>query len=248
MKRWRETLIRPYFVFNERDSREYGIHCLSMPAVMRAQKRTETIEVAGRNGVLHVDKGSYDPVSKVVECAIQDRRRMDEICAWLTGAGDVIFSTEPDKYYKAYISNQIEIGNMMNVFQRFSLEFDCFPLKYSVNYADETIELTTQNPVKIYNLGTVYAEPVIIVRGAGQVTLTLNGVAYAVEIQNGSITIDSEILEVYDDTGSQNSKYTPPDDSKEFFPVFRAGENTLQWAVSGGSVESITIRPNWRWL
>ena len=55
-----------------------------------------------------------------------------------------------------------------------------------------------------------------------------------------SVTIDSEMMEVFKGTKNQNSKYGGED-----FPKLKVGENIVSWT---GDVEKVVIEPKWRWL
>ncbi|SHE47178.1 hypothetical protein, partial [Anaerotignum propionicum] len=61
----------------------------------------------------------------------------------------------------------------------------------------------------------------------------LNGIS-------GSVTINSEMMEVYKDVTNANNKYSALD-----FPRFQVGENSISWT---GSVTKIEVEPKWRWL
>ncbi|AMJ40702.1 hypothetical protein [Anaerotignum propionicum] len=167
-----------------------------------------------------------------------DRSRIDDVCAWLNGYGEVIFSSEPDKVYRAFIKNQIPFNNILLNLNDFLVQFDCFPFKYSVDKADEEITLTTATT--IYNQGTIYSEPIITVYGTGNVTITIHGTAYAISEIDGYVTINSEIQEVYKDSTNKNNSFSALD-----FPKFQEGANTISWT---GSVTRLEIKPNWRWL
>lgn len=238
-----EVLYKPFFIFKGVNSLDMGVIVTSMPNAVRAKKRVDTVTVPGRNGVLHVDDNSYENYTKTVECAIINRKRIDDITAWLTGEGEAIFSTEPDKVYRVRIDNQISIGQMLNVFQKFQVNFDVYPFKYSVNAYDDTVVLTDKKP--LYNRGTIYSEPKLTVFGTGNITLVVNGMDYGLANVAEYVTIDSEMMEVYKDNMSKNMDYTPPDGNSPIFPVFHVGKNTIDWT---GTVEKLEILPRWRWL
>lgn len=237
-----ERVINPYFIFRGVDSRKMGIVVTSMPERVRPERRVDTVEIPGRSGVLHVDGESYENYTKTVECAVIRRRNIDQVCAWLTGEGDVIFSTEPSKVYRVRVDNQISMGKMMQYFQSFQVNFDTYPFAYSVNAKDEAVVLTAAG--SLYNRGTVYSEPKITVYGTGNVTLTVNGIAYGLTGIDGYVTMDSEAMEVYKDGESRNQTYMPPE-AGELFPTFQVGKNTLSWT---GNVEKVEVEPRWRWV
>lgn len=227
-----------WFTFNGIDSREMGVIVTAMPETVRAERRIESITVAGRNGSLHTDEGVYESYDRTMECALIKRARLDEITAWLVGSGEMTFSTEPDKVYRVTIANKISIAQMMRVFQKFQVILDTQPFKYSVNAAGDALELTA--PTTIRNSGTVYSEPLITVYGSGDITLTINGADFPLYGVEESITIDSEMMEVFEGDINQNGKYGGAD-----FPRFEVGKNEIRWT---GNVSKIKIQPRWRWL
>lgn len=227
-----------WFRFKGKNSKEYGILISSVPQRVRPARRVEEIEIPGRSGNLTQDEETYDAYVISMECSTRGSDRLDEIIAWLNGAGELILSTEPDKVYQASIYNKISIEDQIYLYNSFLLQFKMQPFKYSINAASETIDLTA--PTMVVNRGTVYAEPVITVYGTGDITLTINGTDFPLYGVNGSITIDSEMMEVYKGGISQNSKY-----GGDAFPRLEVGENTISWI---GNVEKVVIEPNWRWL
>lgn len=227
-----------WFTFNGIDSREMGVIVTAMPETVRAERRVESITVAGRNGSLHTDEGVYESYDRTMECALIKRAKLDEIAAWLVGSGGMTFSTEPDKVYRVTIANKISIAQMMRVFQKFQVILDTQPFKYSVNAAGDALELTA--PTTIRNSGTVYSEPLITVYGSGDITLTINGADFPLYGVEESITIDSEMMEVFKGSTNQNGKYGGAE-----FPRFEVGKNEIRWT---GNVSKIKIQPRWRWL
>lgn len=227
-----------WFTFKGIDSREMGVIVTAMPETVRAERRIESITVAGRNGSLHTDEGVYESYDRTMECALIKRAKLDEITAWLVGSGEMTFSTEPDKVYRVTIANKISIAQMMRVFQKFQVVMDTQPFKYSVNAAGDAVELTA--PTTIRNSGTVYSEPLITVYGSGDITLTINGADFPLYGVQDSITIDSEMMEVFKGDINQNGKYGGVE-----FPRFEVGKNEISWT---GSVSKIKIQPRWRWL
>lgn len=231
-------LYTPYFIYNGIDSRMMDIIVTAMPPTVRAAKRLESITVPGRDGSLHETDGAYDNYTKTIECAIKNREKLDDIAAWLTGSGEIIFSSEPDKVYRVTISNTISIAQMMRTFQKFQVSFDTYPFKYSVNRFDEALEL--EKPAVILGKGTVYSQPVITVYGSGTVTLTINGADYPLSNVDGYVTINSEIEECYKGNLNRNNIF-----SADEFPRLDPGDNSISWT---GNVEKIEIQPNWRWF
>lgn len=227
-----------WFKFKGIDSRQMGVIVTKMPETTRPERRVESITIAGRHGSLHTDEGVYESYDRTMECALKKRAKLDEVAAWLVGSGDIIFSTEPDKVYKVMIANKVSISQMMRMFQKFMVTMDTQPFKYSVNAFNDTKELTA--PTKIKSRGTVGSQPTITVYGSGDIELTINDDVFPLYGVEESITIDSEMMEVFKGDTNQNSKYGGED-----FPRLEVGENNVSWT---GNVEKVVIIPKWRWL
>lgn len=235
--------MQPYFTFKGIRSTDMGIIVTKVPPITKPERTVSEIKIPGRNGVLHNDEGTYLNYTKEVECAIKNKGKdvpqyAEKINAWLDGYGEITFSNEPDKSYRVMVKNQMDMNGVLNSFSKFLIQFDTFPFKYAVNaFADHFI-LTT--PKTITNNGTIYAEPAITIYGNGNIILTVNGMNYGLNGINGSVTIDSEMMEVYKGTTNANNKYSALD-----FPRFQVGENSISWT---GSVTKIEVEPKWRWL
>ena len=229
---------QPYFIFNGIDSRLMGVIVTAMPPTVRAAERVDTYTVAGRSGSLHEKDGAFDNYTKTMECAIRDRKKIDEIAQWLTGSGEIIFSSEPDKVYRVNIINTISISQMLRTFQKFMVTFDTYPFKYSVNAFDEAFVLTA--PANVLGRGTIYSQPIITIYGSGDIVLNINGNAQAVNDVDEYVTINSEIVECYKDNVNMNNSYVA-----DSFPQLEVGENAINWT---GNVDKIDIIPSWRWL
>ncbi len=215
-----------------------GILIAAMPDIVKPQRREEEITIPGRNGVLTIDEGCYDGYTLSIECGMRGTEQLREVAAWLDGSGDFILSTEPNKVYRARISNAISISDVIYLYNSFLVQLKVFPFKYSVNKADEEMSLTTDTT--IYNQGTIYSEPTITIYATGDVTLTINDANYTLTGIDGYVTINSELQEVYKDTINRNDSFSAME-----FPRFEVKENSISWT---GNVTKVEIQPKWRWL
>lgn len=227
-----------WFQFKGKNSKDFGILISSVPQQTRPERRVEHITIPGRHGDLTEDEGTYEPYTISMECSTRGSDKLDEIVAWLNGAGELILSTEPDKVYRASIYNKISIADVIYLYNSFLLQFRVQPFKYSVNAFGDWLELTKATTV--FNSGTYASQPIITVYGSGDITLYINGVDFPLYDVEESITIDSEMMEVFKGTKNQNSKYGGDD-----FPKLEVGENIVSWT---GNVEKVVIEPRWRWL
>lgn len=157
------------FTFKGKSSAEYGVIVESIQRLLIAGRRDTRITVPLRDG--EVDSGAYMAYESnrvEVSCGFlgadkADRQRMTrKIAQWLSGEGRLIFSDEPDKYYKAVRIGEIDLDAMMRV-GRFTVEFDCFPFAYG-RTVDEPFTgqyvpnylgtAPTPTLITIYNAGT----------------------------------------------------------------------------------------------
>ncbi len=230
------------FQFRGKDSyNDYGIVVEKRPIIPKPQRTIQYIEVPGRSGSLKIDDATYKDIVIPIQCGFKDDNvadKADEIKAWLDGGeGELILSNQTDKYYLAHVSDQVDISQEFKVFGKFLVNFRCQPFKYAV--VNDVIILTESGTVT--NIGTMTSEPIIVVTGSGNITLTINEVDILLTAIDGYITIDSVLKDAYKDTTLQNSKMLGD------FPVLQTGDNIISWSGSG-SVTSIQITPNWRWL
>lgn len=226
----------PFFIYNNKSSLDYGIIANKLPSILRASERVEKIKIDGRHGVLHQSDGTYEEILKSVECSLIDILEVDSICSWLKGKGEIIFSNEPDKFYKGYIINQIEFKKIFNTLKSFIVQFECEPFRYLLEGKDTVI--LTQG-TKLYNQGTFESEPILTIEGSGDIDLIINNEIVKLKQLSTPITIDSQMKNAYYGSINLNNKMYGE------FPTFSEGENSISWT---GNVTKISITPNWRCL
>ena len=205
------------------------------PERISPKRRDESIIISGRHGALTTTDGTFESYILQVEFILKDISKTDKICSHFKGEGDLIFSDNLNRRYKARVNNQIEFSRVIRSLKRFAVEFEVQPFMYES--VPSTIILT--EPTDILNTGTFESEPIITVYGQGNITLTFNNSNIILNNIEEKITINSEILNAYDGNSSLNNKMSGD------FPVFKLGENNISWT---GSVTKLEITPNWRWI
>ncbi|MGQ0420596.1 phage tail protein, partial [Bacillus sp. HC-Mk] len=152
--------------------------------------------------------------------------------AWLMN-GKTLYFTDDDVYRKI---KHVVVGDIVNEIEEhgeFEVDFKLDPFEYT-----EDVNLKLTKPGVIYNPGTIESDPKFGIVGNGTFRLTINDVSFQIKDVNGSVVIDSEVLEVYTDTMSMNNKMVGQ------FPIFNVGENTIEWS---GAIQFMEIRPRWRY-
>lgn len=216
------------------------------PARVIPERIVETVRVAGRNGVLTRSEG-YANVEQDYECYLSAVSSglpdvAADAVAWLLsvdGYARLEDSYNPQEFRMARVVHPEELQNFYNRFGRATISFDCMPQRFltagevATSYAgDDTLTNPTAFP----------ALPLIVVTGSGDVSFSLGG--YTVEIADlaGTITLDCEMQNAYDDAVNLNDTVTLVDGQ---FPQLNAGANTL--AFVSGTITDITITPRyWR--
>lgn len=233
--------IYPYIIFKGKFSRSMGVIVNTLPDIVRPKKRVNTITIQGRHGVLHETDGTHDNILKTVECTIDRNANLSNITNWLVDFGKLILSSEPDKFYNAFVYDGIPFAEQIHNFKQFQVIFDCEPFKYKVR--EEPIELT--EPEAIFIGGTYECQPLvnIYVNGETTVNLNINGSEFTVENVTGYVTIDCDIMDTYTEVNSvlvSMNRYTTGD-----YFTLQCGKNEISWT---GNVNRIEIYPRCRWL
>lgn len=226
-----------YFNWGGLSSQTFDIVVNRLPDIIRpAQRMIETI-VPGRSGVMRAFDGGYEQVIRACECTAMRNANMDNIAAWLMGASQVIFSNQPDRYYKAVLANQIPFAQVMrgNPHRGFILQFACEPFGYKTGV--NKIELTSAGD--IVNPCNFESTPKISVWGSGDIILNIGSQQVFISALGSYIIIDSELMDAYDNTALANNKMSGD------FPTLPVGTTSISWV---GTVSKIEIEPNWRWL
>ncbi|ANS46773.1 hypothetical protein BM86_08620 [Bacillus thuringiensis] len=215
---------------------DYGITMVERPVISTAKQKVEQIEVPGRHGSL-TKKGAFEDVPLQIKFNVLEDENIKPLIRrmkpWLLN-GKTLFFTDDDVYRKM---KHVEIGDIANEIEEygeFVVDFTLDPFAYT-----EDVNLKMTKPGSIYNPGTMASEPKLWIVGDGTLRITINGVSFQLKDVKGSVVVDSERLEAYSDTVSMNHKMIGD------FPIFQIGENKIDWS---GSIQSISIRPRWRYL
>lgn len=152
------------FNFRGKDSYlDYGILIEKRPSIPLAQRNITYEKIAGKNGALTIDDGTYDNITIQIECNFIDDNfvnKADSIKAWLMGPPDrLIFSDNNNMYYEAQVVNRVDIANVIAMLGQFTIVFNCSPFKrllqdyIEIKYLDVSItrQSITINPLYNYN-------------------------------------------------------------------------------------------------
>lgn len=237
-----------YFKFGGKSSKDFHIRVEKFPAIKVPARRIREEFIAGRNGVLHIDEGTYEPFIQPYEIYFHDPKKASPevahaITEWLL-SGNVCRRLEDsydlDHFHIATFKGPTNIDNIFNEYGRCVIEFDVQPEAFLRSGE----QLTTLSwPGSITNPTAFEAKPLIKVYGNGTGTLYVG--SYTVQLKkaiNQHIYLDCEMLNAYRDAGYGGIENKNGDIYAPEFPVLKPGINQISW---NGSINSVEIVPRW---
>ena len=237
--------IRPYLIINGKSSESIrGLIVSELAPIKKAQVRTLIETVDGRDGDIVTPLG-YSAYDKPVKIGLSVNYDIDEIIEYFNSEGIIVFSNEPDKYYKYAIYEQIDFEKLIR-FKTAEVTLHVQPFKYPVNEQPQTFTISSSPAtVSIYNAGNIYARPIITITATGDVALSLNGssvlnIAFGETAQ--TIIINCEELNAYD---SQNILLNRLVTGNYDNIKLNKGSNEIGLT---GNVSSLTITKYSRWI
>ena len=134
-----------YFIFKDIHSADMRILIQRLPPIILPPKRYIIREVDGSDKI-GVEILGYKAYEKPISIGFKDSN-IDKVMNWLNGAGKLILSNEPNRYYEAYILEQIDYESALR-FRTANLNFFVQPYKLSVE------EESTESR-KLFNQGNI---------------------------------------------------------------------------------------------
>lgn len=226
-----------YVIWKGIDSKSIkGLLISELPTITKPKMKVQETTIDGVDGSI-IEELGYESYDKTLQIGLTRGFDIDEIIKYFTGEGNITFSDEPDKYYKAKIIDQIDYERLLR-FKTATVKFRVQPFKYKLN---EEITVLTESGTVI-NGGLEDSKPIMNITGSGTIEVLVNDIAvfeYTFPEDETEVTIDSEKQDAYLGNVLKNRNMTGE------FPIFNVGENNVSW---NGEVTSITIDPKSRWL
>lgn len=224
---------------NKHSDAVQGLLISKLPPITSPQIKVNITEIDGVDGDI-IEKIGYKSYSKVLNIALTRNYDIDKIIEYFSGDGNLTFSNEKDKYYKASILDDIDYNSLLN-FKTANIKFHVQPFKFKLNEEKVILDVSNQKQLNVVNLGNMESNPIIEIQGSGNIELSLNNISFcSLELSdNENIIIDSEKQDAYFDNILLNNKMLG------IFPKLKSGENVISWS---GNISKISIFPNSRWL
>jgi predicted phage tail component-like protein len=237
--------MRNYIILNDRSSEEVpGLLIQELPPISKPLLRNQIEEIDGRDGDIVMPLG-YAAYDKDVSIGLYGKFDVDDVIEYFNSEGKVVFSNEPDKYYKYQVLNQIDFERLVR-FRTATVTFHVQPFKFANNEKAKTYTSFDNNSITVRNNGNYYSRPKITVFGTGTINLSLNGKQlFVINLgsQAAQITIDAEQLEAYDEDTNVLMNRSVDGDYDNL--RLKVGTNTISWS---GSVTKMIISNYSRWI
>lgn len=238
--------IRPSLTINGVSSNTItGLLITDLPPISKPLQRTLIDVIDGRDGDIITPLG-YSAYDKPVKIALTYNYNIDDVIKFFDSKGVVIFSNEPNKYYRFGIYEQIDFERLIR-FKTAEVIFHVQPFKLAVDEQELAVDVNT-NPIniKVFNAGNIYSRPIFSITGKGTVNFYLNGsqlLSISLDADNyEKIIIDSEAMNAYSvDNLLLNRRVTGDYDNIKFV----GGSNTVTLT---GDVSQFTIKNYSRWI
>lgn len=190
--------IQPYIILNDIDSRTIsGLLISSLPPISKPLQRTQVETVDGRDGDLVTPLG-FSAYDKVITIGLTYGYDIDDVIEYFNSEGVVVFSNEPDKFYRYAIYEQIDFEKLIR-FKKAEVTLHCQPFKFSMTEDPKLFNVVSGQAITVKNNGNIYSRPDITVIGSGEVDLSLNGSqVLSLELSdNQAVIIDAEDMNAY---------------------------------------------------
>lgn len=118
-----------------------GLLVCELPPISKPRMRINETVIDGRDGSI-VEELGYETYTKTIVIGLRSAFDINEVIKYFTGEGDLVFSNEIDKVYKARITEGIDFERLLH-FKRATVKFLCQPFKYKRDEVFKETEVVT---------------------------------------------------------------------------------------------------------
>lgn len=222
------------------DARSVGIYLQKPIVFSEAIPSTESETIPGRNGNLIFYTGSYENRSGSASCFCLQKNVEKAI----SSAGRFLMgkkgyrrletSDDPDHYWMARVENSPRIEQRLRLLAPFEIGFDCKPQRF-IKSGENAVVFTSGG--WLFNQYGQIALPFITLYGHGEGWLTIGDCVINVKALDGTLYLDSDTQNAYDNNGNKNMNINTP-----VFPVLMDGKSVVMFT---GGIERVEIIPRW---
>jgi len=219
---------------------DFGIFVDTIQTHRKPLRRTNKLQIPGRNGDLIIDDGVFENVQLTYHCVIKSgfRENYDDFAQFigsLSGYQRIECTDDLTVFREGVVMTDLEPSPRAYLHSgAIDLTFDCKPqkwLKSGETSTSRTANGTIENPTNFAS------QPLLRAYGAG--SFTINGTEVAISACDTYTDIDCEMMECFKGTTVCNKYVTF---SGNDFPKLKPGSNTL---TLGSGITRVVITPRW---
>lgn len=188
-------------VFGGEASDDYAMIVTEAPAFDAPVRKSESVSIPGRNGVVLFQQDAYEDTVRSYKVAILASgtdlsRAVASAESWLNskkGYQRLEDDFEPEIFRLAYYNGGTDFSNRIMMAGEADISFVCRPERF---YKDGEEELTVTNGDVIYNLTRFASKPLIHIEGTGTFTIRIGNTAIEADVTD-YINIDSDTMNAY---------------------------------------------------
>lgn len=124
----------------EKSTNVKGLIIQSLPPISKPKMRTSIATIDGRDGDV-VTKLGYSAYDKQLSIGLHGDFDIDDAIAFFDSEGEVVFSNEPDKYYRYKILDEIDFERLVR-FRTATVKMHVQPFKHDA--VDRTFDIVNQ--------------------------------------------------------------------------------------------------------
>jgi len=218
------------------DLSNLGFCIKERPQIPTPEQDIESVEVQGRDGALHIEKG-YRDIDISVELNLMENninKHIRDVKKILFECDKIIFSD--DKEF-CYLINYVKIGdieNEVNFYGSFEVVFNCRPFSYKLS-TFEYAQVTDSINVEGYKALPLFK----VTKNSNNMQFTIDDIVIKLESTASTVYIDCDNLTCYSENINLLDKMTGE------FPVLFNGQHTISNRIGISKIE-VMLREGWR--
>ena len=214
--------------------------------IENAVRDIETIEVPGRDGVILIDNDRYKSVAFTPKFIMwkksnfvsfeEQQNALTDLMTGAYGYSEMTILGNSNYTYMARVVDEVRITLDDEVSAEVEINFSLKPIKY-ITSGLGTVDLV--NGAILNNIGKVPSNPMILLIGTGNVTLTLGSRPIVFKNITDDVVVDFEhktVTNLDKDLPKWETLYTWP------LPSLPVGSNKISW---DNSIFKISMIPRW---
>ena len=236
--------------FDGVNSLDSGIYITGEAVYNAPQRQVNMVTVPGRNGTLAIDQGRFENIEVTYPAGCFADNQSDfadkvmdfrNELASRFGYKRLVDTYHPDEFRLGAYSAGLEVGAVgFHNAGEFAIAFDCKPQRFLTS--GETVTTLTASG-SITNPTLFASSPLLVVTGAGTLTIGDQTLTIASGSANQVIYIDCDSQEAWEIVGGGKlSRNDYIQNAGEAFPVLNPGANGI---VLGTGITRVEVTPRW---